>query len=158
MKKTYPEDFRIYLRFADFEDAEDLLKWRNDENTRNASFNTKEINVEEHKKWFKESLRNPERNIFIICDMNCHKLGQIRFDKIGDSAEIDITIDTDFRHQGIGSIALKKASKCYMDNFHVDRLIGKVKTDNIASMKTFENAGFIVSNELDEYVEFRYER
>ena len=156
MKKLFQETSEIYLRFAQYEDLEDLFEWRNDEDTREASFNTNEIDINEHDKWFKGSLVNPEKNIFIICDKNCNKLGQIRFDRKGDSAELSITINPNYRNQGIGTLVLTKASKYYLDNFTVKKLVGKVKTSNIASLKAFEKAGFKIYKRFGEYVELSY--
>ena len=72
MEKVFRKTSEIYLRFAEYEDLEDLFKWRNDEDTKKASFNTNQIDINEHREWFKNSLVNPERNIFIICDKNCN--------------------------------------------------------------------------------------
>jgi len=158
MKKAYLENKDIYLRFAEYEDIEDLFEWRNDQDTKKASFNSNEIDIKEHKKWFKESFINPKRNIFIICDKQCNKLGQIRFDKKGDSAEVDITINPKYRSQGIGTLTLNKYSKYYLNNFTVKRLIARVKTNNIPSLNTFEKAGFKIHKKIDKYIELRYEK
>lgn len=158
MKKIFQENSNIYLRFAEYEDIEDLFEWRNDEDSKKASFNTNEIDIKEHNKWFKESLANPERNIFIICDKHCNKLGQIRFDKKKDRAEIDIIINPKYRNKGIGTLVLTKAPKYYLDNFAVKKLVGKVKTSNIASLKAFEKAEFKIYKKFEGYVELRYEK
>lgn len=158
MKKIFQKPSDLFIRFAEHEDLKDLFIWRNDEETRKASFNTDEININDHKIWFKESLANPNINIFIICDKQCNKLGQIRFDKNKDTAEIDITTNPKYRNQRIGTLALCKLSNVYINNFNVKRLVGKVKKDNIASLKAFEKAGFKVHKEHDEYLELWYEK
>lgn len=158
MKKVFQETSEIYLRFAEYEDMKDLFEWRNDEDTKKYSFNVKQIDIKEHNKWFKESLANPERNIFIICDKHCNKLGQIRFDREKDRAEIDITINPRYRNKGIGTLVLTKASKYYLDNFAVKKLVGKVKTSNIASLKAFEKAGFKIYKKFEECIELMNEK
>lgn len=156
-KKVFQKNSILYLRFAEPEDAKDLFIWRNDEATRKASFNTTEINFEEHKKWFEQTLADPKRNLFIICDKDCNKLGQIRFDKKNNVAEIDVTINPNYRNQGIGSLALLKASHIYINNFGVKQVIAKVKKENTASLKAFQKAGFKIHEKHDDYIELRYE-
>jgi len=158
LKKVFQETSEIYLRFAEYGDLEDLFRWRNDKDTRKASFNSNKIDIEEHAKWFKKSLLNPEGNIFIICDKNCNKLGQIRFDKKKDYAEVDITINPKHRNQGIGTLALTKFSKCYLNNFFVKRLVGRIKMNNVSSLRAFEKAGFKFHKKIDEYVELWYKK
>jgi RimJ/RimL family protein N-acetyltransferase len=148
----------IYLRFAELEDLNDLFKWRNDESTRQASFNTDEISFEEHKKWFEETLADPKRNLFILCDKKCNKLGQIRFDKKNDVADINVTINPNYRNQGIGSLALFKASHIYIHNFGGKQVIAKVKKDNTASLKAFQKAGFQIHEDFTDYIELQYEQ
>lgn len=156
MNKVLLENKNIYLRFAEYDDSKDIFTWRNDELTRKSSFNTDEINIKDHERWFKESLANPNRTIFIIVDAQCNKLGQIRFDRKGESAEVAITINPKYRNQGIGSFGLTKAAQCYSNKFFVKRLVGKVKTNNIASLKTFEKAGFKIYKTFEDYIELTY--
>lgn len=157
-KKVFQKTSELFLRFAEPEDSKDLLTWRNDEGTRQASFNCNEITMEKHAKWLEETLADPERNLFIICDNKCNKLGQIRFDKIKDATEISITINPKYRNQGIGSLALCKSSNIYTNNFGVKQLIAKLKKENIASLKAFEKAGFQKYKEYADYIELEYKK
>jgi len=158
MKDASQKTDQIYLRFAEHKDIDDLYKWRNDEETRNYSFNVKPITFEEHKDWFLKSLLNPKRNIFIIFDKNFRKLGQIRFDKEKDQAEVDIIINPEYRGKGIGALALRKSSQLYLNNFKVEQLIAKVKNENIASLKAFKKANFKVHKRFEDYMELRFKK
>ena len=158
MNKVSQKNRCIYLRFAGYDDSSDIFTWRNDKETRKLSFNTEEINIKDHEIWFKESLANPYRNIFIIIDAQCNKLGQIRFDRKKEIAEVSITINPKYRKQGFGSAGLTKAVQCYFDNFTVKLLVGKVKADNIASLKAFEKAGFKIHKDFTDYIELCYEK
>jgi RimJ/RimL family protein N-acetyltransferase len=157
-KKAFQKTSMLYFRFAEPEDVEDLFIWRNDNITRQASFNTAQISFEEHKKWFEETLADPKRNLFIICDKQCNKLGQIRFDKKEDIAEINITINPNYRNQGAGSLALSKSIIIYNNNFDVKQVIAKVKKDNTASLKAFQKAGFQIHKDFNGYIELQYEK
>ena len=88
MNKVSQKNRCIYLRFAEYYDSSDIFTWRNDKETRKLSFNTEEINIKDHEIWFKESLANPYRNIFIIIDAQFNKLGQIRFDRKKEIDEV----------------------------------------------------------------------
>jgi len=157
MNKVSPKNRKIYIRFAETDDSEDVYNWRNDEKTRQASFHTEEIKTRDHQRWFKDSLQNPDRNIFIIIDEQCQKLGEIRFDRKKKSAEISIIINPKYRNQGLGSECLTKIVRHYFHNFYVKRLVAKVKNNNIASLKAFEKAGFKIYKKFEEYIELRIE-
>ena len=158
MKDVSQKIDQIYLRFAEHGDIEDLYKWRNDEETRRFSFNVNPITFEEHKDWFLKSLSNPKRSIFIIFDKNFKKLGQIRFDKEKDQAEVDININPEYRGKGIGALALIKTSQFYLNNFEVEQLIAKVKNENIASIKAFKKANFKIHKRFEDYIELRFKK
>ena len=157
-KKIFQKNSMLYFRFAEPQDVKDLFRWRNDEVTRQSSFNIDKISFEEHKKWFEQTLANPKRNLFIICDKQCNKLGQIRFDKKNDIAEINITINPNYRNQGVGSLALYKSLIIYTNNFNVKQVIAKVKKDNVASLKAFKAAGFKIYKDFNGYIRLRYEK
>jgi RimJ/RimL family protein N-acetyltransferase len=158
MKNVYQKGNEIFLRYAEYSDLNDIYNWRNDRDTRKASFNMEPIEIDEHIKWFNKSLIDPKNNIFIIIDRYLNKLGQIRFDRKNNEAEINITIDPKFRNKGIGSLALSKSSKQYLNNYDVDVIIAKVKKNNNRSLKAFRKAGFIIFKEFQDYIELRFER
>ncbi|MBT3297544.1 GNAT family N-acetyltransferase [archaeon] len=166
---------KIYLRFVEDEDFDDLLNWRNDESTRKSAFNTHLVSEEEHSKWFNDVINNPLKNQFIIMDQNQNKIGQIRFDRDSNNmynclenrntspginlspeyAEIDITISPDFRNKGFGFKSLNKSCSLYLKNFNVEFIVAKIKNNNLASLKAFEKSGFKNFLEFPDYVELR---
>ncbi|MCK4589150.1 MAG: GNAT family N-acetyltransferase [Nanoarchaeota archaeon] len=146
---------KIYFRFVEDEDLDDFYRWRNDEVTRKFSFNTEEIPFKDHIKWFKASIINPKRTIFMAINEKREKVGQIRFDRDGNGAEIDINIGSDCRGQGYGTKTIIKGCRIYFNNFEVDYFIAKVKKDNLASRRVFEKAGFKKYSEQSNYLEFR---
>lgn len=148
----------IYFRFAGPEDSEDLLRWRNDPVTRKYSFNTKKVQKKDHVKWFGSSLSNPKRNLFIVTDSKGSKLGQVRFDREGRHAEIDIAIAPESRSRGIGTRVLKESARFYLDNFDVQYIIANIKHENIASVRAFEKSGYKLHKDHGEFVELRYAR
>jgi len=148
---------KIYFRFAGIDDSDYLLKWRNDKITRKFSFNPEEITKEEHERWFKATLSNKKRNIFIVIGENGERMGQIRLDWDDNNvAEISIAIAPDFRGRGIGTDVLTRGSRLVMDNFEADYIIAKIKKENIISIKVFEKSGFSFYKTHSDHLEYRY--
>jgi len=148
----------IFFRFASEDDLDDLFRWRNDPITRKCSFNTTKVTIEEHKKWFQASLENSKRNIFIVIDQNNNKIGHVRYDREGDTAELGVTVAPEARSKGFGTKILTESAEFYFNNFDVNTLIAKIKNENMASIKVFEKSGYTLHKKHDSYVELRKEK
>ncbi len=149
---------KIFFRFAVKEDLEDVFNWRNDEITRKYSFNSSELNLDEHKTWYFSSLKNPNRNIFIALDEHNAKIGQIRFDRQDNFAIISIVIAPQFRGQGYGTLTIINSCEFYFNNLDVDFLVAKIKSENKASINVFEKAGFEFFSDNDGQLEYRLKK
>ena len=115
----------IRLRKATLEDAEILLKWKNDSETRKWAMVTHDkIKIEDHIKW----LDKHYKEIAIITDGKVD-YGNIRINK----EEIAIVIDKKYRGYGIAKKVLAKIKT---------NRIAKIVDGNIASMRLFIGAGF----------------
>lgn len=145
----------IYFRAVTEEDSKDLFRWRNDPLTRQSSFNTNEVSWKEHVRWFRDSLANPLRNIFVILNDVHEKIGQARFDRTGDSAEIDINLAPEHRGKGYERVSIERGCARYFNNFPVTRIIAKIKKPNAASLRAFQNAGFSKYKECRGHVQLR---
>ncbi|MBU1849264.1 MAG: GNAT family N-acetyltransferase [Nanoarchaeota archaeon] len=134
----------IYFRFATKEDLKDIYNWRNDKQTRQVSFNSKKISLNEHKEWFNKAINNAYINIFIITKKNGDKIGQIRFNKNKNKkqTEISIMIGPEYRGQGYGTRILIEGTKLFFNNFDATEIIAKIKNENTASLRVFEKTGF----------------
>ena len=69
----------LYLRQAKSDDARLLYEWRNDPETRAASFHQDEIPYEDHLAWFGKMMKDENRLQFILMDGDT-PVGQIRLD------------------------------------------------------------------------------
>ena len=133
----------MYLRRCLMEDSDTLYKWANDPTVRINAFNTSPIPYEEHVEWFKKSIENKDRQIFILIKDNI-SVGQIRIDIEENIAIISYIIDEKERGKGIGSTMLNLLyEKIKADGFNIKILKGLVKKENIASRKAFINNGYI---------------
>lgn len=129
------------LRSATTADADLLLAWRNDPETRAASFSTEEIPREAHLRWLAGKLED-ERCALLIIEVAGAPVGQVRLEKEGDSAEVHIALAPAARGRSIGRQALRSAVAEAPSLLGVSRITANVKADNEASLRAFEAAGF----------------
>jgi UDP-2,4-diacetamido-2,4,6-trideoxy-beta-L-altropyranose hydrolase len=143
----------IRLRLVEPRDCKLLWKWRNDPITRKYSFSTKYIPYENHREWFKASLKNKNRCILIALQNNI-EIGEVRFDinPVNRNAEINICIDTKYRCKGLGKRTLKEACKYAFKNLKINSIISKIKKENKSSIKIFTHAGFVLCGENNNVI------
>ena len=138
------------MREAGIEDLEDLWRWRNDKLTRANSLNTEIISIEEHKQWYQQSLKNPERRIYIF-EKGSYKIGMTRFDFLENKMVlVSININPDFRGRGLGKIILKRATDFIKEKNKdsIQKVI--IKNSNKISEKIFAYCLFVKMPEVPE--------
>jgi len=134
------QENNVYLRSADKSDLYDLWVWRNDRVTRDSSINQDWVSFDDHASWFKSSLKNKERYIYIIM-RDLAKAGMLRLDKEKQKAEISVNIAPEFRGHGIAKKSLiQMENKSASLGFRL--LTAKIKASNLASLKLFKNLGY----------------
>jgi len=143
-QKMNNKKYILECRQVSNEDIDQLFKWTNDPLVRKNSFcNKDKIQYNEHIRWFNSSLLNGNRVIFIFF-MNQEPIGQVRFDKDSEyRAEIDISVDKEYRNKGLSSDIIKIASSKYKSLSQETLIIvAHIKPSNINSLKSFQKAGF----------------
>jgi RimJ/RimL family protein N-acetyltransferase len=138
-----PVSNQVTLRPAVIEDCRCLWEWRNEQATREASFNTDYIPFEEHELWFSRKLDDPYTRIIIAMDAGGHEIGYARFDINEGEAEISVSLDKSERGKGYGIEVIKKGSDQLLRTKPVHRIIAHIKTSNPASVIAFERAGYV---------------
>ncbi|MBU1196536.1 MAG: UDP-2,4-diacetamido-2,4,6-trideoxy-beta-L-altropyranose hydrolase [Proteobacteria bacterium] len=134
---------KIVLRSARINDAKLLYDWANEKETRAASFNPDPISWEAHLAWFEQKISDQNTWIYIARNHMNNDIGMIRFDKTEDFFKISYLIDKNFRGQGLGSGILKAGIEKIKSDIKLPaQFAGEIKTDNPASIKSFENCGF----------------
>lgn len=131
----------ITLRLASVDDLQLLYEWTNDKSVREQSFSTAEISLNEHSVWFKNKLAD-HNSIMYIIEIDRKSAGIIRFEMKDESTIISISIDSHFRGKGLSSKMLIRTCKEYFLN-NSKPVLAYIKKTNIASIKSFKNAGFI---------------
>jgi UDP-2,4-diacetamido-2,4,6-trideoxy-beta-L-altropyranose hydrolase len=149
----------LSLRPVTMDDAALLFDWRNEAAVRVSSFEQGSFSFDTHLQWLKNKLASPNTVIWML-ESGGESLGQIRYDRVETHAEVDIVIRSGLRGKGLGSKLLQLSADKACRELGVNRLVGIVKEDNLASRSAFKNAGF---QELGSLLHgsstcFRYER
>jgi spore coat polysaccharide biosynthesis protein SpsF len=131
------------MRPAELSDVDLYYKWANDMLVRQNSFNSEEINYQQHVNWFKNKLNSSECYFFLFLNYQNIPIGQIRIDESNNEKIIGISIDENFRGRGYGVEMLNMACFHYLNKFPNEEIIAYIKESNIASINQFSRAGFI---------------
>jgi RimJ/RimL family protein N-acetyltransferase len=132
----------ISLRAARAEDCIKVWKWRNDGDTRRASFDSAEIPWSVHERWFAETLKRSDRKLYIVVAKGLSE-GVVRLDLVGAEAAVSIHLAPEWRGKGVGSVALRRVGVIAFRELKLRRLVASVKEDNTASISAFKKARFM---------------
>jgi len=144
----------IILRKADWRDCDDLYRWRNDEETRKASFNSDPIPYDTHRKWFENSLKDPKRFMYVAEDEAGNKIGVVRLDRKNEQvAEFDINLAPEMRGKGYGALLIEEACRKFSNESYCSLFLARAKMDNLASIRVFKKDGFFG---MFDYVDARW--
>jgi UDP-2,4-diacetamido-2,4,6-trideoxy-beta-L-altropyranose hydrolase len=133
---------KLSLRPVTLADCCLLWEWANNPTVRAASFSSKPISWEEHQEWFNKQLSNLDCYYYIIVKDMTIPIGQVRFDKSGNAAEISISISEIFRGHGYSAEAIIMASKYLFQESDISRIYARIKPGNTASISAFARAGY----------------
>ncbi|HBM16709.1 MAG TPA: UDP-2,4-diacetamido-2,4,6-trideoxy-beta-L-altropyranose hydrolase [Lentisphaeria bacterium] len=146
----------LSLRLATESDMLNLFELANDPAVRSNSFNSNEIELNEHKKWFNRILESSESLLFIVED-NGIFAGQVRFDNRNNEIIISIGIHHSFRAKKYGAEILKKALVNLKKHWgSVNYVNAYIRPENIPSQKIFERAGFNCTDKNSIPLKFVY--
>ena len=124
-----------------------LWEWRNDGHTRLMSRSQENISFENHDRWFKDSLVNPNRLIYIgtiQCDPVIF-VGMIRFDlsqEFDSMYEVSINVAAEHRGRGLGRKLLDLGIDQLLSDTHRHGVLAEVRVINESSHALFLRRGF----------------
>ncbi len=98
----------LSLRAATMSDADILLAWRNDAETRTNSHSPEPVARDRHVSWLSAALADPGRRIW-IADADDVRVGTIRADRRTDDWLLSWTVAPECRGQGYGRAMLVMA-------------------------------------------------
>lgn len=125
------------------EDCFKIYEIANDDLVRLNSFNTDKIQLNEHKIWFDNILKNNNIKFFIL-EYEKEIIGQVRFDFDEDFPVISISLNPKFRGLGLATFLLEKS----INEIDAEKIVAYIKKTNIKSIKLFENFNFKLENEV----------
>lgn len=140
------------LREASISDKDRILEWRNDSVSLANSMNDKPISAEAHNIWFKDTLADPDKFIFLGYDSNPDiPFGMVRFDVDANNHQADVSINLapDARGKGLGKSLLGAGIKEFL-TYRTCILSAQIKPENKASIACFKSNDFIVYEETSQ--------
>lgn len=130
----------ISFRKAKMEDLLEVYDWSNDSLVRQNSYDSLEIQIEDHKKWFSKKIED-KNTLFLIALVNNRPAGIVRYEAEANFSVIGILVSKEFRGQSLASEILKESAKLYFKQFNLP-VLAYIKKDNKASVKAFEKARY----------------
>ncbi len=132
----------ISLLRAEEDDSNYILNWRNDPAVRNNFFNSGHVSPEEHERWYKKRLHDPDTAIYIARVGN-ERIGVIRFEKHTGGVMVSANVAPHLIGKGFGSELIRLGTERYFaETKQESPVIAKIKAGNIASQKAFQKAGY----------------
>ena len=131
----------VRLRPALSSDAVTLWRWRNDPQTRAASFSDGAVERAEHERWLQDTLGRTDRRLY-VAQADGRDVATARLDVQGTDAVVNLTVAPEWRGRGIGTHVLRALVAEAFEGAGLRRLVARVKPDNAASRAAFEHAGF----------------
>lgn len=135
-------EFRV--RPATMTDAENLLRIKNDPQTRINSIVAKdEIRFEDHLVWLKDRIGSKHVKLFVIVKRG-NFVGDVRFDlyRKQKQAEVSVRISAEHRGQGIGSFIVSRMCDVIQRRHKGFKLTAKIVDGNLPSLMVFLKSGF----------------
>jgi len=124
-------------------DEKRILDWANDPLVRNNAFHPSRIDSETHHRWFTARLGDGDSGrFFIIETLDSVPIGQVRFSRGTEFWEVHYGLDSRARGRGLGRPLLETGIERFSSEFGSMTLVGRVKSNNMASIRIFEELGF----------------
>lgn len=133
----------LSFRKANSNDLQLYFEWANDLIVREQSYDSNEIYLEAHKKWFEDKLKDTLCMMLVFQNEKKQTIGQVRIQNSDSNiAVISISISLGHRGYGYGSEMLILSSDFFLTENRKSIINAFIKIDNVSSKKAFEKAGF----------------
>jgi len=150
----------LNIRPMELEDAEMIVKWRNDPTIIHQMFSQAGPTLQEHLLWFKKYLENDSRQEFVIIIKNkdlkiaIGTIGLSSIDTQNAKAEYGILIgERDYWGQGLAFQASKLLLDHAFTTLELNKVYLKVMVSNDRAVKLYKGIGFKNEGQLrDEFL------
>lgn len=139
----YYKNFSVFREIKE-EDCLKIFEIANDDDVRQSSFNSEKIELEDHKKWFKNILHDSSTKFFVL-EYDGDIIGQLRFDFDEEFPVISISLNKKYRGLGLSKYLLSKGLD-YLDGYK--KIIAYIKPENLKSISFFKSMGFKKEGEV----------
>ena len=134
---------RLRARPARENDLMLLFNWVNDSLVRSMSFNQAPIDLETYKQEFNNTLTQQTSKLLIIERRDeSGKWVPIARVQIDEDGEFNMSLTSEMRGQHLAQSVIKTGIGYIRRDPSIEKLIAHIKNKNIASVKSFEKAGF----------------
>lgn len=139
----YRREDIVFLRKATSEDSLQVLDLSNQQHVRKYSIHRNPILWETHQIWYDKVLSSPMHCFLIVTDHSNQVLGQIRYERIEQTAVISISLSNALLGRKVSRSLIQKSLEVVQQEWKdVQNIIAYISNENLASKKTFERAGF----------------
>jgi len=144
----------LRLRPACPNDVGLYFNWANEPEVRRQAIHSEPILWKGHQAWFASKLADPQSRLFVLL-AGALPVGQIRFDRQGEEAQIDYSLDVLVRQRGWGTQLVAMGIALFRQSDPV-RIRAEVKAENLSSRAVFARLGFnqAASAQGEGYVSF----
>ncbi|MBK7666186.1 MAG: UDP-2,4-diacetamido-2,4,6-trideoxy-beta-L-altropyranose hydrolase [Sphingobacteriaceae bacterium] len=123
-----------------------IYDWNNDPVTRANSHNKAKIEFANHEKWFAGRLKDEQLD-FLIFSYNTIPCGSVRILREETENVIGIAIAPEFRGKKLAGLILNMAADYFYERHGNKEITAYIKKQNVASIMSFEKAGYKITNE-----------
>lgn len=154
---------QIYLRPMEITDTEKIVDWRNQDWVRRNFIYQEPFTVEGHMHWIRTQVEPGNAVQFIICTKRDNRpIGSVYFrdiDRGEGTAEYGIFIgEKDAVGCGYGTAAAVEALEYAFVKLHLRRVFLRFLDDNIRAQKSYEHAGFRMTDRTETVMTLSGER
>ncbi|MPY96767.1 MAG: GNAT family N-acetyltransferase [Actinophytocola sp.] len=138
----------LTVRAATEDDADVLLRWRNDPVTRRFSRNHDVVRPAAHAAWLADVLAAEDRVLFVL-EADGVPVATARYDKVGPGTwESNAAVAPEARGRGLGAEVLVRTQDVLRERWDAHTVVGMVHEDNVASLAMLRQAGYVVRDDV----------
>ena len=152
----------IYLRPMTVEDTDRIVTWRNRDFVRRNFIYQEPFTREGHLSWIQDQVETGHVVQFMICLSDDREIGSVYFrdiDRQEGVAEYGIFIgEEEALGRGYGTAAARLALRFAFEDMQLRTIFLRFLADNIAARKSYENAGFRMTDRKETVMTKQGER
>lgn len=153
---------KVYLRLMETGDTERIVTWRNRDFVRRNFIHQELFTKEGHMSWIRNQVEPGHVVQFIICLSDGREIGSVYFrdiDREMGIAEYGIFIgEEDALGCGYGTQAAEAALGYAFTELRLDKIFLRFLSDNIGAQKSYEHAGFRMTDRTETVMTMQGER